>query len=329
MKKLLLVCFALCVVTLTVSAQGDNEAEIRHQIESAAVSMKTMQCDFVQTKYLRMLNDKMVSTGKMYYQQSDKLRWEYTSPYTYAFVLNGSKVLISKGSRSDVINVNQSKFFKEIARIMMNSVVGKALNDKRDFKVSISATSSEYVATLIPQQKQLQQMFQKIILHFNRQQAMVAKVELIEKRGDRTVIEMKHVKVGTVDQLPLQDSIDSKTRYATTIEISKGYLSGISVLVREADVYRGVLFNEFGITALEFTYDPQKKKIKLEQVIAMLDKWYIRRVLRNDLRCVMENLMRGISTYKDEKYHISYKFSRIEDKTGGNTIEGEADGTEE
>ena len=123
--------------------------------------------------------------------------------------------------------------------------------------------------------------------------------------------------VGTVDQLPLQDSIDSKTRYATTIEISK------------ADVYRGVLFNEFGITALEFTYDPQKKKIKLEQVIAMLDKWYIRRVLRNDLRCVMENLMRGISTYKDEKYHISYKFSRIEDKTGGNTIEGEADGTEE
>ena len=263
MKKLLLVCFALCVVTLTVSAQGDNEAEIRHQIESAAVSMKTMQCDFVQTKYLRILNDKMVSTGKMYYQQSDKLRWEYTSPYTYAFVLNGSKVLISKGSRSDVINVNQSKFFKEIARIMMNSVVGKALN------------------------------------------------------------------VGTVDQLPLQDSIDSKTRYATTIEISKGYLSGISVLVREADVYRGVLFNEFGITALEFTYDPQKKKIKLEQVIAMLDKWYIRRVLRNDLRCVMENLMRGISTYKDEKYHISYKFSRIEDKTGGNTIEGEADGTEE
>ena len=155
--------------------------------------MKTMQCDFVQTKYLRMLNDKMVSTGKMYYQQSDKLRWEYTSPYTYAFVLNGSKVLISKGSRSDVINVNQSKFFKEIARIMMNSVVGKALNDKRDFKVSISATSSEYVATLIPQQ----QMFQKIILHFNRQQAMVAKVELIEKRGDRTVIEMKHVKVNS------------------------------------------------------------------------------------------------------------------------------------
>ena len=70
----------------------------------------------------------------------------------------------SKGNRNDVINVNQSKFFKEIARIMMNSVVGKALNDKRDFKVSLSSSATEYVAVLYPQQKQMQQMFQKIVL---------------------------------------------------------------------------------------------------------------------------------------------------------------------
>lgn len=197
MKKLLLILVVFCITTTTVSAQAVSEAKIRQQIEAAAASMKTMQCDFVQTKFLRMLNDKMVSRGKMYYQQSDKLRWEYTSPYAYAFVLNGSRVLISKGNRNDVINVNQSKFFKEIARIMMNSVVGKALNDKRDFKVSISSSTTEYIATLYPQQKQMQQMFQKIILHFNRQKAMVAKVELIEKRGDCTVIEMTNVKVNS------------------------------------------------------------------------------------------------------------------------------------
>ena len=153
MKKLLLILVVFCITTTTVSAQAVSEAKIRQQIEAAAASMKTMQCDFVQTKFLRMLNDKMVSRGKMYYQQSDKLRWEYTSPYAYAFVLNGSRVLISKGNRNDVINVNQSKFFKEIARIMMNSVVGKALNDKRDFKVSLSSSATEYVATLYPQQK--------------------------------------------------------------------------------------------------------------------------------------------------------------------------------
>lgn len=194
MKRVLFSLMALCLCLLNLSAQKINEAKVKQQINAVASKMKTMQCDFVQTKYLKMLNDKMVSRGKMYYQQSNKLRWEYTSPYTYTFVLNGSKVLISKGKRNDVINVNQSKFFKEIARIMMNSVVGKCLTDRKDFKVSLTGASAEYVATLYPQQKQMKQMFQKIILHFNKQNSTVSKVELIEKKGDRTIIELKNVK---------------------------------------------------------------------------------------------------------------------------------------
>ena len=194
MKRVLFSLMALCLCLLNLSAQKVNEAKVKQQINAVASKMKTMQCDFVQTKYLKMLNDKMVSRGKMYYQQSNKLRWEYTYPYTYTFVLNGSRVLISKGKRNDVINVNQSKFFKEIARIMMNSVVGKCLTDSKDFKVSLTGASAEYVATLYPQQKQMKQMFQKIILHFNKQNSTVSKVELIEKKGDRTIIELKNVK---------------------------------------------------------------------------------------------------------------------------------------
>ena len=132
-----------------------------------------------------------------------------------------------------------------------------------------------------------------------------------------------------VQQAPLSDSIGCKTRYATTIELSKGYLSGITIMVREADVYHGVLFNEFGITALEFTYQPQTKKVELIEVIAMLDKWYIRRVLKNDLQHVMETLMKGNPTYKDEKYHISYKFSVMSNDENASIEEGENDATKE
>ncbi len=200
MKRILFFLFALCLFSSTVGAQQKvDEAKVRQQVGAVASSMKSMQCDFVQTKYVKLLNEKLVSRGKMYYLQSDKLRWEYTSPYSYTFVLNGSKVLVCKGSRSDVINVNQSKVFKEIARIMMNSVVGNCLNDKKDFKVSIAGRTTEYVATLYPQQKQMQQMFQKIVLHFNKAKSTVSVVELIEKKGDRTVIELKNVKTnGTI-----------------------------------------------------------------------------------------------------------------------------------
>ncbi len=197
MKKLLLVIVAVFITTTVAHSQSTADAKIKQQINAVASKMQTMQCDFVQTKYMKLLNDKMVSQGKMYYQQSDKLRWEYTSPYTYTFVLNGSKVMLNKGKRSDVINVNQSKFFKEIARIMMNSVVGKCLTDEKDFKVSISSTATQWVATLVPQRKDMKQMFQKIVLYFSRSAKMVSTVELIEKKGDRTVIQLKNVKTNS------------------------------------------------------------------------------------------------------------------------------------
>lgn len=204
MKKLVVVLLSLTLGFASSSAQQKlNEPKVIQQINAVATSMKSMQCDFVQTKYLKMLNDKMVSKGKMYYQQANKLRWEYITPYNYAFVLNGSKVLISKGKRTDVINVNQSKMFKEIARIMMNSVVGNCLTDKKDFKVSLAASGTDYIATLYPQQKQMQQMFQKIILHFNKVKSTVSKVELVEKKGDKTIIELKNVKTNVAIPTPV------------------------------------------------------------------------------------------------------------------------------
>ena len=195
MKRLLFPLIALCLGIASAFAQQKvDAAKVKQQIAAVASNMKTMQCDFVQTKYLKMLNDKMVSRGKMYYQRSNKLRWEYTSPYAYTFVLNGNNIHINKGKRSSTINVNQNKMFKEIARIMMNSVVGNCLTDKKDFKVGLSGSGSEYMATLLPLQKQMRTMFQKIVLHFNKAKLTVSTVELYEKNGDRTVIELKNVK---------------------------------------------------------------------------------------------------------------------------------------
>lgn len=193
MKRLLILLFVFVSVHLSLTAQ-QSEAQIRQAITQAASAMKTMQCDFTQTKHLKMLNDKMTSKGRMYYQQTNRLRWEYTSPYSYTFILNDDKVLLKNKQRNDVIDVNKNKLFREIARIMMNSVVGTSLTDDKSFKSAIAANGSEWTATLLPQRKDLKQLFQKIILHFNRTNAMVKQVELIERNGDKTVIELNNIR---------------------------------------------------------------------------------------------------------------------------------------
>lgn len=113
----------------------------------------------------------------------------------------------------------------------------------------------------------------------------------------------------------LPDTLGARVKYEATIEMKSGYLSGICVMVKNERDIKGCLFNEFGISALDFTYFPDCKKIKLDGVIKMLNKWYIKKVLKKNLLQLMENLQQGISTYHDEKYKINYNFLLLRDAT--------------
>lgn len=186
----------MCLLALAGAAQTPQERQAIQQISRAAAAMKTMQADFVQTKHLRMLGEKMVSRGRMCYQQSDRLRWEYTKPYAYTFILNGNSVMMSKGGRRDVVDVNRNKVFREIARMMMSSVVGTCLTDSRNFKVSMTVDKQTYTATLLPQKKDMKAMFTRIVLVFNRRTSVVSKVTMYEKNGDRTEITLDNVRTG-------------------------------------------------------------------------------------------------------------------------------------
>ena len=193
MKRLLFLILILSHI-IPLSAQQLTEEQIKQKVNQTASAMKTMQCDFVQTKHLKMLNNDFVSHGKMYYQQSNKLRWEYTSPYSYTFILNNDQVLLKNKQRNDLIDVKQNKLFKEIVRIMMSSVVGNCLADDKNYKVSIATIGNEWVATLLPQRKDMKQMFQKLVLHFNAKKSVVNTVELFDKNGEKTIIELKNIR---------------------------------------------------------------------------------------------------------------------------------------
>ena len=194
MKRLLFLILILSHI-IPLSAQQLTEEQIKQKVNQTASAMKTMQCDFVQTKHLKMLNNDFVSHGKMYYQQSNKLRWEYTSPYSYTFILNNDQVLLKNKQRNDLIDVKQNKLFKEIVRIMMSSVIGNCLTDDKNYKVSIATIGNEWVATLLPQRKDMKQMFQKLVLHFHAKKSVVNTVELYDKNGEKTIIELKNIRI--------------------------------------------------------------------------------------------------------------------------------------
>lgn len=190
--KIIIAVVMLFSIT-TSFAQNYTEAQVRQRINAAASRMNTMQCDFVQTKSLKMLKSRMVSHGRMLYSKPTKLRWEYTSPYNYIFILNGQTVWMKNTQGSSKIDVAQSKMFKEITRIMMSSVLGTCVSNNRDFAVSLKGQGNSWKAVLLPKKNPLKQMFKTITVYFDMQKSEVNGVKMIDKNGDATSIVLKNI----------------------------------------------------------------------------------------------------------------------------------------
>lgn len=190
MKRYLLV-IGYWLLVIALSAQGLSEQKIIEKMTSAAEKIKTVQCDFTQTKQSKMLKGEQVSKGKMFCQQPDKLRWEYTSPRPSTLVLEGTEARLLKGNEQGARN----KFIGEMARMIMNSVAGKCLTDSKSFQVSAKELPTKYVATLVPQKKDMKRLYTKLVLHFDIKQETVTEIELHEKNGDKTLIELHDIRI--------------------------------------------------------------------------------------------------------------------------------------
>lgn len=190
---ILTILFSLSSIT---SALAQTSAI--NEISKASQAVESVQADFTQTKRLKMLNDAMVSKGRMWCTQPNRLRWEYTTPYASLFILNDNKVLFKNSKRSNTLNANRHKRIREMIRIMIPSNLGKVLSQKKDFHATVETTGNQHILTLVPQKKELKQMFARIVLYYDRKQAVVTQIEMFEKNGDSTTIQLSSIKKNIV-----------------------------------------------------------------------------------------------------------------------------------
>lgn len=197
MKRLLTI---LLYIALPLGLQAQVQLSVQEQekildrIESSSSATASMQCEFTQTKTMKMLKGDIRSSGVMYFCKPDKLRWQYNSPYKYVFILNGGKVKMESASSSQSIDVRQNKMFRQIADIMLGSITGGGLKYSRDFTVEIFKDGDSHFARLLPKKKEIKQIYESIEIWFNPSLTMVSSVRMKEKTGDETVVKLLNVK---------------------------------------------------------------------------------------------------------------------------------------
>lgn len=84
------------------------------------------------------------------------------------------------------------------------------------------------------------------------------------------------------------DDEGERREYAVALGFGEARLSGICVVKCMEGEVVGSLLNEFGIRAFDFRYDPKRGRVRLSNLTAFLDRWYIRRTLRRDLALLLQ-----------------------------------------
>ena len=173
-----------CLSVLSVKGQtrltSEQEKQVMAKMDQSSKALHSLQCDFIQTKRMKILSKEMQSKGVLYFKKPDKIRWQYTTPYDYTFIMNGDKVQIKSVKSTKNIDIQGNKIFRQITGI----------RNSADFNVEFFKSNDGYFVKMLPKKKEVKQIYSAIEVYFNPALTMVESIKMIEKSGEYTVVKL-------------------------------------------------------------------------------------------------------------------------------------------
>ena len=169
--------------------------EIMASLTETASSMQTMQCRFVQSKTMSMLAEPSVSEGKMYFASPDRLRWEYMTPYAFALVVNGERIVKVTDGQAEALDGNSGRMYQGITSMIMGSASGKKLFDATTFDIVLYDDGACWKAEMTPKRRDMKRMFSQLVFHFDKKTQVIDHVEFLDPKGDNTVIRFEEIRL--------------------------------------------------------------------------------------------------------------------------------------
>lgn len=192
MKKLYLI---VTLILTSILGYAQTQEEVMQTLTQAAASMQCMNCHFTQQKTMAMLAEPTVAEGLMSYNSPDKMRWEYTSPYAFALVVDGEKITKITGGNEEILDAKSGRMYQGIVNIIMSSATGQKLFDKSMFNVDIQDVGDFWKADMQPKKHNMKRMFAMLTFYFGKDDNIIKKVEMTEAGGDVTTIQFYDMKI--------------------------------------------------------------------------------------------------------------------------------------
>lgn len=193
MRVILIVLLILASIPCGIYAQNMKKLAQTRDFEARlareAQTIQSIESDFTQVKYLDILDEKVISKGKFYYQKSNKICMNYAQPISYLIVINGSRLKIVADGKKSVMNLSSNKMMNQMQDMITACMVGDLTKMSSDYRLEYFENASHYLVKITPVNKTLQAYVSGIEIYLDKKDMSVYKLRLAETATNYTEYE--------------------------------------------------------------------------------------------------------------------------------------------
>lgn len=179
--------------TPPTALSASEEAALR-EIRAAAVGVKTVCCDFRETKTLALLSQPVVSEGRLFFARPACLRWEVLRPVASGFATDGTQVSRwhQRTGKPERVQNESLPILQQVCANIMTWITADLDAIRRQYDVRI-LTTAPTTLELRPLAQETRQFIATVTVRFAPGGTHVDAVTLLEPGGDTTEIVFQNV----------------------------------------------------------------------------------------------------------------------------------------
>lgn len=163
--------------------------DFENRLAQEAQSIQSIASDFTQVKYLDILDEKVTSKGKFYYQKSNKICMEYARPVNYLIVINGSRLKIVADDQMSIMSLSSNKMMNQMQDMLTACMIGDLSQMSSNYKLEYFENDSHYLVKIKPVNTAIQVYISEIEIYLDKKDMSVHKLRLSETAANYTEYE--------------------------------------------------------------------------------------------------------------------------------------------
>lgn len=185
---------AMVVMNMALPALGSSQDWT--SLKEAFRGIQTVKADFLQKRHLRVLKDPLVSEGRLFFDATGSVRWEYSSPL--------KSVMLQKGDRIHLYHFSDGAWKPEMtqsveARRMVLAEMSQWFQGRFEESRSFSHAyiPGPPVRIVLTPREGISRFIARVEIVLSDKPGIIERVEIVEPGDSRTSIEFLNVAVNS------------------------------------------------------------------------------------------------------------------------------------